>query len=384
MKVLITVVGKRTEHWTDLFAVLAQQPGLHLTVAVADVSPLTIQSLQRCASQSSQFSFHHLPHVLSEARSGHMASIMIAPQVLRRWRIESPDVLHIIGEPAYLSTWQVLGLRNRSWPAVPVTHYAAQNVLTRFPIPFPALERRAYRTVDHIFPITPAALKVLRSKGYRGAASIIPLGVDTTLFKPGSRQRTETFTVGFVGRLEAHKGIAGLLQAVDTIGCNLLVVGQGTLSGLVRDAAAANQRIRLIDWADHDELPGLLTEMDVLALPSAEVVQRNVVPWVGIPLREQFGRVLVEAMACGVPVVGSDIGEIPHVIGDAGLVFAAGNVNALIERLVQLRDDPAFAQQLGKNGVERASVEFGWDNVASSMRKVWDGLCSVASVRRRT
>ena len=91
--------------------------------------------------------------------------------------------------------------------------------------------------------------------------------------------------------------------------------------------------------------------MSVLALPSAEIVQRNVVPWVGIPLREQFGRVLVEAMACGVPVVGSDVGEIGHVIGGAGLTFPAGDVPALSRAIAAVRGDPALALRLGEAGV---------------------------------
>jgi len=378
MKVLITAVGQRTEHWTDLFAVLARQPGLQVTVAVADVSPLTARSLQRCASQWPQLRYKQLPHMLSEARSGHMASIMIRPRALRTFETDAPDVIHVIGEPSYLSTWQVIAWRNRRWPTVPLTHYAAQNIAMRFPAPFPWLERRAYEAVTHIFPITPAALKVLRTKGYRGAASIVPLGVDTARFTPAPRSSTPgRFTVGFVGRLESHKGVSELLHAVEKIDGDLLVVGQGRLSVTVREVARNRPgRVTVRDWVDHEELPGVLAQMDVLVLPSTEVVQRNVVPWVGIPLREQFGRVLVEAMACGIPVIGSDVGEIPHVIGSAGLVFPAGDVAALAERLLRLRGDPALAQRLGRAGVNRAAAEFGWDRAAATMREVWDGLCS--------
>lgn len=376
MRVLITAVGQRTEHWTDLFAVLARQPDLSATVVVADVSPLTIAGLERCASLSPRLRFHVLPHVMGEGRSGHMASILIHPLALRRLDVDRPDVVHVIGEPAYLSTGQIVHWKRRRWPAVPLTHYAAQNVVTRFPPPFPWLEQRAYTAVDHMLPITPAALNVLRRKGYRGSATIIPLGVDTALFTPAPPPPVRPFTVGFVGRLEVHKGIEDLVQATEKLDCELVVVGRGSLDGLVRASASRRPgRVTMHDWVDHDRLPGLLAQMDALVLPSTELIQRNVLPWVGIPLREQFGRVLVEAMACGVPVVGSEMGEIPHVIGDAGLVFDPGDLVALVEQLARLRDEPALARDLRSRGIERATRLFAWEQVASSMREVWDGLC---------
>ena len=297
MRALITAVGHRTEHWTDFFTVLGAQAEVDLTLLLADVSPQTELSLGGSGDGEAGTKVRVLPHLLGEARSGHMASIMFAPAPLRRLEVDRPDVVHIIGEAAYLSTWQLLRWCRRRWPEVPVSLYAAQNVVTRFPPPFPLLERRAYQAVSHALPITPAALHVLRAKGYRGPATIVPLGVDTRHFTPspdggvrgGVPPGIDTaspegrFTVGFVGRLEPHKGIATLLAAVETLDVDLLVVGRGSLSPLVHAAASRRpERVRVIDWADHELLPSLLCRMSVLALPSTEVIQRNVLPWVGI------------------------------------------------------------------------------------------------------
>ena len=376
MKVLITVVGQRTEHWTDLFGLLAEQPDLDLTLLLADISPGTEVTLRRYSEQFAGFRYQVLPHRLSEARSGHMASILFAPGALRSQVGVRPDVIHIIGEAAYLSTAQVVSWRNRYWPSVPLTLYAAQNIVTRFPLPFPWFERRAYNAVDHAFPITPGALQVLRQKGYRGAAEIVPLGVDTSRFAPPERPPApHPFTIGFVGRLEPHKGVAHLLQAVERLDADLLAVGRGSLTPMVQQLAERRPgRVRLLEWADHEHLPGLMHQMDVLVLPSTPVVQRNVVPWVGIPLREQFGRVLVEAMACGVPVIGSDLGEIAHVVGAGGLTFPAGNVDALTAALQQVRDDDALASRLSQNGAARAVSEFDWTRSIRLMRTVWEQL----------
>ncbi|GDY33548.1 glycosyltransferase family 4 protein [Gandjariella thermophila] len=379
MHILMTAVGQRTEHWMSLFAILADRPEVELTLCTADVSPLTIQALTELDRRADRFHFRCLPHLLSERRTGHMASIAFRPGATRRLRTLRPDILHIIGEAAYLSTFQIVRLRNRLWPTTPITLYAAQNVVMRFPFPFPSLERYAYRTITHAFPITPAALALLRTKGYQGPASILPLGVDTKAFRPTSTS-PHPFTVGFVGRLEPHKGVHDLLRATEVLDCHLLVVGEGRLRDDVQRAAARRPgKIHLKPWLDHAALPSVLAQMDVLVLPSVEIVQRNIVPWIGIPLREQFGRVLVEAMACGIPVVGSDVGEIPHVIADAGLTFPAGNVAALTDRLTQLRDNPDLARRLATNGRRRAETEFGWAHIAGSLCQTWTELAETAS-----
>ena len=88
----------------------------------------------------------------------------------------------------------------------------------------------------------------------------------------------------------------------------------------------------------------ILKSMDVLVLPS-----RSMPYW-----KEQFGRVLVEAMACGVPVIGSDSGAIPAVIGDAGLVFPEGDDRALADRILQLATDSTLWSDLQERGLARA------------------------------
>ncbi|MFK3979306.1 glycosyltransferase family 4 protein [Micromonospora sp. NPDC050397] len=382
MHVLITAAGKRTEHWTALFAALCDRPEVTLTVLAADVSAPTHRALDRLARQRPNLRYHLVPHLLGEDRTGHMASVLFRPGTGRLLGGQRPDVVHVIGEAAYLTTWQAIRMRQRYWAGTPITLYAAQNIVMRFPVPFPRLERQAYDTVDHAFPITPAALGVLRAKGYRGAATIVPLGVDTALFRPRASPRpsSERFTVGFVGRLEPHKGVRDLLRAVDLLDCDLLAVGGGSLRPEIERLADSRPgRVRLHGWTDHADLPRLLSRMDVLVLPSIEVIQRNLVRWIGIPLREQFGRVLVEAMACGVPVVGSDVGEIPYVIGTAGLTYPAGDVLALTDRLARLRDNRDFAQRLATQGVSRATTEFSWTGTADSMCRVWRQLTGGAS-----
>lgn len=372
MRVLVAAVGKRTEHWEGFFAALAAWQDLEVDVVVADVTHLTVGWLEAISRRHpDRFRFRVVRHLMGEGRTGHMASIAYAPGSWRTWPDRRPDVVHLIGEPSYLSTAQAIAVCARRWPGVPITHYAAQNVLTGFPWPFPWLERRAYRRIDLALPITSAALDVLRRKGYRGAASIVPLGVDRRRFAPGQEPASGPFTVGFVGRLEPHKGIAELLATSRAIGSRLLLVGDGSLAGAVRaEAVVRPGEVQLIPWSGHDELPALLRRMHVLALPSVEITQRNVLPWVRIPLREQFGRVLVEAMSCGVPCVVTPVGEMAEVIGDAGEVVEPEGLAAALTRL---RDDAEYAANLRTAALERAEL-FDWDHIARDVRHGWREL----------
>ena len=103
----------------------------------------------------------------------------------------------------------------------------------------------------------------------------------------------------------------------------------------------------MLDGLSHDQMARGYAQLDVLVLPS-----HTTPTW-----KEQFGRVIIEALWCGVPVVGSDSGEIPWLIEltGGGLVFAEGDADALAARLRELRAAPELREQLAQTG--RAAVE---------------------------
>jgi glycosyltransferase involved in cell wall biosynthesis len=191
------------------------------------------------------------------------------------------------------------------------------------------------------------------------------LGVDETLFKPQDateiRMRlgiqNHEFVIGFVGRFVPEKGLHTLLKAASALedrSFKLLLLGRGELKNELLKTAQKlgldNQLIQL-DSVKHDQVAQYISAMNTLVLPSETTYQFKTLTTTG--WKEQFGHVLIEAMAAAVPVIGSDSGEIPNVIADAGLVFPEGDSAALCDRISQLINDRGFAENLGRSGYQR-------------------------------
>jgi glycosyltransferase involved in cell wall biosynthesis len=146
---------------------------------------------------------------------------------------------------------------------------------------------------------------------------------------------------------------------------NALLVGSGPLEdALARWAAPHGAHVRIVTGVRHDEVPAYFNAMDVVCVPS-----RTTPGW-----REQFGRVLIEAFACGVAVMGSDSGEVPHVIGDAGVVVGEADVAGWQAGLARLLDDAALRREYAERGRARAHANYSWSVVARRHLQFFDEL----------
>lgn len=291
------------------------------------------------------------------------------PQLGRLLDQHRPDILHFDEEPYNLATFLAFAQARRR--GIPALFFTWQNLVRRYPPPFAWMERSVYRSATWAIAGTEAAERVLRSKGYRGSCSVIPqFGVDPKRFRPGpAHEADRPFTIGFAGRLVPEKGVDLLAEACARLpfDIRLVVRGSGPAESAIRRAIRRNglEARTLVQQAGPSaEMPPWLQSLDVLVLPS--VSRPN---WA-----EQFGRIVIEAMACGVPVVGSTCGEIPTVIGDAGLVFPEGDVRALAEALQRLAKDPALRAQLAKHGRERALERFTHERVAAASVEVYRSM----------
>jgi glycosyltransferase involved in cell wall biosynthesis len=218
---------------------------------------------------------------------------------------------------------------------------------------------------------SPRAGDQARRWGATGRVALVPHAVPG--WRPRPRpDRNGTFTIGFAGRLAPEKGVDDLVRAAGMLdgSTRLLFVGDGPLRAALETAATPSCAIEVRTGIGHGEMPAAYAEMDVLVLPS-----RTTERWA-----EQFGRVLVEALSCGVPVVGSDSGEIPWVVRETrgGKIYAEGDAAALAAALQELRDNSSERQTLARRGREAVQKLFSVDAAARALDAV---LREVADAR---
>ena len=281
--------------------------------------------------------------------------------VYRSWfvsllREERPDAIYVHHEPYGLATAQMYAANE--WVGhQPIGFFTWQNIEKTYPMPIRQLERWVYRKSDFGFSGSESATETLRAKGYHGPVTLLPGSISPERHKP-SRKRDaireqlgiapEERVVGFMGRIVAEKGLSCLLNALATmndIPWRCVLVGDGEYRSTLEAEAAErglSDRLHFTGYVPHEEAPDYLSAFDVTVMPSE--TQAN---W-----REQFGRVIIESMACGTPVVGSDSGEIPNVIRRTrgGLVFPERNPGALASSLARILNDSDLRSRLAVRG----------------------------------
>ncbi|MDE2867827.1 MAG: glycosyltransferase family 4 protein [Chloroflexota bacterium] len=283
-------------------------------------------------------------------------------RLMRRFR---PDVLHIDEEPYNLAT--AIACRDAVRYGVRPIFFAWQNLYRRYPPPFRWFERFVLARADAIVG-SEAAGDVLRRKGHRRRIEMIPqFGVDPELFAPCLRARdSERFVVGYAGRLVAAKGVEVLIRAVGAIGGDVVLrlAGVGPAETDLRRMAAAMPHVAFEGAIPSADMPAFYQGLDAFVLPT--VGRRG---WT-----EQFGRAAVEAMACGVPTIVSSTGELPHVVGQAGVVTPPADAHALSDALNRLRDDPDRREHLAQAGrahvLQRYTTQAVADATAALYRSV--------------
>jgi glycosyltransferase involved in cell wall biosynthesis len=235
-------------------------------------------------------------------------------------------------------------------------------------------------------------LDILREHGYQKGAIILPqLGVDEKTFFPEKQPKLDSelgindddFVVGFVGRFVPEKGIITLLKALTNIKnlpWKLLLLGRGELESEIRKIAQENDiqdRLIIIESVPHHEVAKYINLMDTLVLPSETTYNFKTLTSVG--WKEQFGHVIIEAMACKIPVIGSDSGEIPNVIGETGLIFPEGDIFALKNCLIQLIENKELRNKLAQLGYEKCLKEYTNQALAKKQLNFYQKLLSIIS-----
>jgi rhamnosyl/mannosyltransferase len=210
---------------------------------------------------------------------------------------------------------------------------------------------------------------------------VVHFGVDTGRFRPtervlegASRIRERYGDAGglvlFVGRLVYYKGLAYLVEAMRDVDASLLILGAGPLRKELEkriEALGMSGRVRFAPRAEDEEMPSYYHACDLLVLPSTA-------------RSEAFGLVLLEAQACGKPVISTELGtgtSYANLDGITGLVVPPGDSGALSGAVKRLLEDPVLREDLGSRGRQRVMEEFNLssmlDGVANIYREVMEG-----------
>jgi glycosyltransferase involved in cell wall biosynthesis len=283
-------------------------------------------------------------------------------------RLVRPDVAFLEEETFSVAAFQwgrALARRGVAYGA-----QADENLDRSLPLAARKMRRFVLRTAAYIAARSPAAAELAERWHACGTVAIVPHTVPA--WEKPMPVRDAAFTVGFAGRLVEEKGVLDLLEAASLLDrrVRLLFVGDGPLRAKLEAARHPTVDVEVATGVAHEQMQHSYARMHVLVLPS-----RTTPRWA-----EQFGRVLVEALLCGVPVVGSDSGAIPWVIErtGGGLVFPEGEIASLARILAQLQREPARRAELAERGRAGAVAQFGPDVAARSL----DALLQQAIARQ--
>jgi len=290
-----------------------------------------------------------------------------------------PNIIHLEEEPWSLCAIQTIILRKILCPESPLIFRTSLSIpiKQRFNFLAESIEKITFRESDFAFILSEKAGKILRQKGYKKDMKVSPNGVDSAVFRridvSELKQKLgiteDDFIIGYVGRIMRMKGLDTLLKSCSMIDrkYKLLLVGSGDYKDdlilLARDLGIIDKLI-LVGAVSAMEVPKYMNCMNVLVLPSITTPG-----WV-----EFFGRVLVEAMMCQVPVIGSSSGEIPNVVADAGLIFQEADPFDLKDKLLTIIDNVDLRDELIKKGSARASSLYTWESIA---KDTYETYCSL-------
>ena len=285
---------------------------------------------------------------------------------LRELVRQNCDLVHCWEEPYIMAAAQIAWWTPRD---VPLVFWTMQNLDKRYPPPFSQIENYCFDRCAGWFGSGRLVVEAMRSRGHGAKPHrLMPIGVDVDLFRPDAAARKVTrirlgwnssnpLVVGFVGRFIEGKGLGLMMRTLDRIGeqWRALFIGGGPLEAALRAwASRYDDRVRIVTDVAHDQVPAYLNAIDLLCAPSQTTPR-----W-----REQFGRMVVEAFACGVPVISSDSGELPYVVGDAGVIVGERDEDAWVRAISELIDNRSARVDRSRQGIERARSTYAWSIVA--------------------
>jgi glycosyltransferase involved in cell wall biosynthesis len=331
-----------------------------------DLRPIALESMEGelCLLRGLPCHFSRWPH------------LFVYGLGLRKLLQEHWDIVHCWEEP-----FTVAGGEVARWtqPGSCYVFFTFQNICKRYPSPFARIEKYCLDKCAGWIGAGKTVVEVMLRRGCSGKPyRMLPVGVDTERFRPDRDARRQVRiglgwydegppVIGFSGRFVEEKGLDLMMRLLDGLSTpwRALFLGGGPLEPALRQWSSNHRAaVRIVTGKSHDEVPAILNAMDILMAPS-----QTTTTW-----REQLGRMLIEAFSCGIPVVASDSGEIPHVVGDAGVIVGECDEPAWRRAVGELLESPARRLELGRRGLERAHAVYAWPVIARQHLDFFDEL----------
>ena len=259
---------------------------------------------------------------------------------------------------------------------IPYVFFTNQNITKKYPWPFSSWEREVVKNANGWIACGKTIFDAQTQRGFYKNGIILPFAVNTELFMPAAQKDKEKLwknwgvcgpVIGYVGRLTPEKGIRTILKVLESLNpaCwgGMVFFGSGPLEHEIKNWALVHgwQDKVVVRLVKHSDMPLELPGLDVLIAPS-----QTTTTW-----REQFGRMLIEAMASGVPVISSDSGEIPHTVGNAGLIIPESDVAGFAKAVANILESSQLQDDLRGKGLIRSRL-FSVETIAPQYAAFWE------------
>jgi L-malate glycosyltransferase len=321
---------------------------------------ITLLSFENVLIPSINVVYLDRPRVFGKV--GYLTSLSKINKFLKETK---PDLLHA----HYLSSYGLLGALSNYHPYVisvwgsDIFHFPNQSLLHRKLVEF------SLSKADFVCSTSLIMAKEIKLYNPEIDINITPFGVDTNTFVPRASTNTiDTLTIGIVKTLEIHYGIDNLICAFSivkkkktSLKLNLLIVGNGSqLRNLQKLVETLNltESVTFIPAVPHSQVPQYMQLIDIFVVPS---------------LAESFGVAALEASACGLPVIASNVGGLPEVVvnGKTGFLVPPGDPETLAEKIICLMESPSLRSKMGRSGRQFVKDNYSWSKSLEEMQQVY-------------
>lgn len=354
MKILVVSHSSVLKNHQQKLEILREKYGHDITLVTPPSWPESGADIK--AYQAGKIKYVSGKTVMIKSRMLHF--YLDAQEIIRNVQ---PDIIHVEEEPFSPSCWEFVSAAKRDGKRV--LFFTWENIERRHNPVYTYFDKYCIANASGAVAGNADGKAILEKKGFKGPLEVMPqygVNLEDFIDKKVTPSKNE-FNLAFIGRLTPEKGIETIMSALcGTKGLKLHIAGGGPSAELLHKEAheaGIADKAEFHAHIDREKIPEFLSKMDILILPSLTTPQ-----W-----KEQFGRVLIEAMAAKVPVIGSDSGEIPNVIGDAGLVFQEGSAMDLASKIMSLVSDEKLYMQCVKRGYERVKANFTNEIIAGNL-----------------